>query len=88
MHALPYLLHARETRVWGGQGYHGQTAVIRARASRAKDFTNRKYRGRGWINELEAQCGDAQQTPERDPYGHSTIDHAHDEFHDEFFTAS
>ena len=27
--------------------------MIRARAPRAKDFTNRKYRGRGWINELE-----------------------------------
>jgi IS5 family transposase len=38
--ALPYLLH-------------GQTAVIRARAPHAKDFTNRKYRGRGWVNELE-----------------------------------
>src|SRR5271170_939687 len=51
--ALPYLLHGRETRVWGDQGYKGQTAVIRAGAPRAKDFTNRKYRGRGWINELE-----------------------------------
>lgn len=51
--ALPYLLHGRETRVWGDQGYQGQTAVIRARAPRAKDFTNRKYRGRGWVNELE-----------------------------------
>ena len=24
-----------------------------ARAPRAKDFTNRKYRGRGWFNEAE-----------------------------------
>ena len=51
--ALPYLLHGRETRVWGDQGYQGQTEVIRARAPRAKDFTNRKYRGRGWFNEVE-----------------------------------
>src|SRR6202008_1534986 len=51
--ALPYLLHGRETRGWGDQGYQGRTAVIRARAPRAKDFTNRKYRGRGWFNELE-----------------------------------
>jgi len=51
--ALPYLLHGRETRVWGDQGYQGQTEVIRARAPRAKDFTNRKYRGRGWLSELE-----------------------------------
>jgi len=51
--ALPHLLHGRETRVWGDQGYQGQTELIRARAPRAKDFTNRRYRGRGWINELE-----------------------------------
>lgn len=51
--ALPHLLHGRETRVWGDQGYQGQTEVIRARAPRAKDFTNRKYRGRGWVNEVE-----------------------------------
>ena len=51
--ALPYLLHGRETRVWGDQGYQGQTDVIRARAPRAKDFTCRKYRGRGWLNEVE-----------------------------------
>ena len=29
--ALPHLLHGKETRVWGDQGYQGQTAVIRAR---------------------------------------------------------
>jgi transposase, IS5 family len=51
--ALPYLLHGRETRVWGDQGYQGQRAVIRARAPRAKDFTNRRYQGRGWFNESE-----------------------------------
>ena len=51
--ALPYLLHGRETRVWGDQGYQGRGAVIRARAPRAKDFTNRKHRGRGWFNEAE-----------------------------------
>jgi IS5 family transposase len=33
----------------GDQGYQGQTEVIRARAPRAKDFTNRKYRGRGSV---------------------------------------
>lgn len=51
--ALPYLLHGRETRVWGDQGYQGQSVRIRARAPRAKDFTNRKYHGRGWFNALE-----------------------------------
>jgi IS5 family transposase len=51
--ALPYLLHGRETRVWGDQGYQGLTALIHHRAPRAKDFTNRKYRGRGWVNEID-----------------------------------
>jgi IS5 family transposase len=51
--ALPYLLHGKETRVWGDQGYQGQTAIIRARAPRARDFTNRRYRHHGTINELE-----------------------------------
>lgn len=51
--ALPYLLHGRETRVWGDQGYQGQTEQIRARAPYAKDFTNRKWRGRGWVNKID-----------------------------------
>jgi len=51
--ALPHLLHGRETRVWGDRGYQGQSATIRARAARAQDFTNRKYRGRGWFNAVE-----------------------------------
>jgi IS5 family transposase len=51
--ALPYLLHGRETRVWGDQGYQGQTEQIHARSPRAKDFTNRKWRGRGWVNEVQ-----------------------------------
>lgn len=50
--ALPYLLHGRETRVWGDQAYTGRTATIRARAPRARDFTNRKHRGRGWVSEV------------------------------------
>jgi IS5 family transposase len=51
--ALPHLLHGRETRVWGDQGYQGSRAVIRARAPKAKDFTNRRYRGLNWFNEVE-----------------------------------
>ena len=51
--ALPYLLHGRETRVWGDQGYQGQTEQIRARAPHAQDFTNRKWRGRGWVNKID-----------------------------------
>jgi IS5 family transposase len=51
--ALPYLLHGRETRVWGDQGYQGRSAVIRDCAPSAKDFTNRRYRRNGLINETE-----------------------------------
>ena len=47
------LLHGAETRVYGDQAYRGQTAVIRARAPNAKDFTNRRYRHRGIVDESE-----------------------------------
>lgn len=40
-HALPELLHGNETRVWGDAAYRGQTAVIRAAAPSAADFTGR-----------------------------------------------
>jgi IS5 family transposase len=42
--ALPYLLHGKETRVWGDQAYRGQQDAIRAVAPKAKDFTNQRYR--------------------------------------------
>jgi IS5 family transposase len=51
--ALPHLLHGKETRVWGDQGYQGQTAVIHKHAPQAKDFTNKRYRQNGQINEIE-----------------------------------
>lgn len=51
--ALRHLLHGKETRVWGDQGYQGQTGVIHARAPQAKDFTNRRYRYKGRIDEVE-----------------------------------
>ena len=50
---LPELLHGQETRVWGDQAYRGQAAVIREHAPNAKDFTNRRYRHRGIIDEAE-----------------------------------
>jgi transposase, IS5 family len=50
---LPDLLHGEETRVWGDQAYKGQTAVIREHAPNARDFTNRRYRYRGVVNEVE-----------------------------------
>lgn len=51
--ALPYLLHGRETRVWGDQGYQGQRDLIRSRAPNARDFTNRRYRFHVQVNEIE-----------------------------------
>ena len=50
---LPDLLHGRETRVWGDQAYRGQRGAIRAKAPRARDFTNRRYRHRGIVDEIE-----------------------------------
>lgn len=51
--ALPYLLHGKETRVWGDQAYKGQTEVIHRRAPRATDFTHRQYRFRGRVDTAE-----------------------------------
>src|SRR5580704_7902822 len=50
---LPELLHGQETRVWGHQAYRGQRAVIREHAPKARDFTNRRYRHRGVVDEIE-----------------------------------
>ena len=50
---LPDLLHGEETRVWGDQAYRGQQGVIRNRAPKAKDFTNRRYRHCGVVDERE-----------------------------------
>lgn len=50
---LPDLLHGQETRVWGDQAYRGQKAIILAHAPRARDFTNRRYRYRGVVDEVE-----------------------------------
>src|SRR6478609_1067015 len=50
---LGELLHGDETRVYGDQAYRGQRAVIREHAPNAKDFTNRRYRHRGVIDEVE-----------------------------------
>lgn len=50
---LPELLHGQETRVWGDQAYRGQGSVIREKAPQALDFTNRRYRLKGVIDESE-----------------------------------
>jgi transposase, IS5 family len=50
---LPELLHGEETRVWGDQGYLGQTEVIHRCAPQARDCTHRRYRYKTWIDEVE-----------------------------------
>src|SRR5215468_7489162 len=50
---LPDLLHGNETRVWGDQAYRGQRAVILQHAPKARDVTNRRYRHRGVVDEVE-----------------------------------
>jgi IS5 family transposase len=52
---LPKLLHGDEARVYGDQAYRGQTAVIRQHAPRAQDFTNRRYRHSGQVDEVERE---------------------------------
>ena len=47
------LLHGAETRVYGDQAYRGRQAVIREHAPHAKDFTNRRYRYGGMVDEVE-----------------------------------
>ncbi len=50
---LPELLHGEETRVWGDQGYLGQTEVIHECAPQARDCTHRRYRYKTWIDEVQ-----------------------------------
>ena len=50
---LGQLLHGKQTRVYGDQAYRGQKALIRKHAPRARDFTNRRYRHRGVVDEVE-----------------------------------
>jgi IS5 family transposase len=50
---LPDLLHGDETRVWGDQAYRGQEQAIRDAAPQARDFTNRRYRYKDRVDEVE-----------------------------------
>jgi IS5 family transposase len=50
---LPDLLHGDETRVWGDQAYRGKTQLIREHAPHALDFTNRRYRFKKRIDEVQ-----------------------------------
>lgn len=48
---LEHLLHGAETRVYGDQAYKGQRDVIRAKAPKARDFTNRQCKWKHYIDE-------------------------------------
>ena len=48
---LGQLLHGQEARVYGDQAYKSQGAVIRGKAPKAKDFTNRQCKWRHFIDE-------------------------------------
>jgi transposase, IS5 family len=50
---LPELLHGEERRVWGDQGYLGQTEVIHQCAPQARDCTHRRYRYKTWMDEVQ-----------------------------------
>jgi IS5 family transposase len=51
--ALPDLLHGEETKVWGDQAYRGQSAVIREAAPMAQDMTNKRYRYKNRVDEVQ-----------------------------------
>ncbi len=47
------LLHGEERDAWGDQAYQGQGEIIKEKAPKARDRTNRRYRHRGVVNEAE-----------------------------------
>ena len=50
---LPELLHGEETKVWGDQAYRGQSEAIREAAPMAQDMTNKRYRYKDRIDEVQ-----------------------------------
>lgn len=48
---LDQLLHGQETRVYGDQAYKSQAVVIRAKAPKARDFTNQQCKWKGRVDE-------------------------------------
>ena len=46
-------MHGEETRVWGDSAYTGQQTVIKEKAPRAKDFTNKKGNRHHALTEIE-----------------------------------
>jgi len=54
------LLHGNETRVYGDQAYQGKRAVIRAKAPKAKDFTNKRCKWKGIVDQKIADRNSAK----------------------------
>jgi IS5 family transposase len=52
---LPWLLHGGEHRIWGDSAYAGQTAVLRACAPYAQDFTQHKGQRHRPLNPAERE---------------------------------
>jgi len=51
-HAMPQLLHGQEQRVYGDNAYASQKALIHGKAPKARDFTNRRTRRNGVVDEV------------------------------------
>jgi IS5 family transposase len=50
-HSIPTLLHGQERRVYGDNAYHSQKDLMAEKAPHAKDFTNERWRWKGWEDE-------------------------------------
>jgi IS5 family transposase len=50
---LPHLLHGEEECVWGDQAYRGQSKVIHERSPQARDCTQKRYRYKDRIDEVQ-----------------------------------
>ena len=53
--ALPDLLHGEETKVWGDSAYRGQSEAIHEVAPQAQDLTNKRYRYKDRVDEVERE---------------------------------
>ena len=50
---LPDLLHGEEAKVWGDSAYQGQGTPLKQCAPKAQDMTNRRYRRKGVLDEVQ-----------------------------------
>jgi IS5 family transposase len=51
-HPLPQLRHGQEQRVYGDSAYLSQKALIHGKAPKARDFTNKRTRRKGSVDEV------------------------------------